>query len=140
MTNSKNFFEVKQDWTRPENLLYLLFVNFLLLATKIDFSRGDWTVGYILNQFRILLIFSTCISLKSLDNLWGHSYTKFLILDENIKDANKNVNTSHKFLPVKYFKENYFQNNAQRWLLNFRFHLSLLWLKFGTVLMLPPTY
>ena len=47
---------IKQNWTRPENLWYLLFVNFWLLAPKVDFSRGDWTIGYILNQFSYFLI------------------------------------------------------------------------------------
>ena len=43
--------EINQNWTRPENLRYLLFVNFSLLSPKIDLSRGDWTVSYILDQF-----------------------------------------------------------------------------------------
>ena len=73
---------VKLDRTRK--VWCLLLRAFWLVSLKFNFWKGDWALGYVSTQiwdFPNISWFPKILSLTSIHNSWGNSYTKFDILD-----------------------------------------------------------
>ena len=69
---------------KARSVSYLLLHTFYLLLLKCNDWKGDWTLGYVSTQiwdFCNISYFPKILSLKVFGNLWGNSYTKFVILD-----------------------------------------------------------
>ena len=84
MQNIWNKLEKSSKTGQDKKSWYLLLRVFGLLLPKFNFWKGDWALGYVSTQiwdFSNISLFPKILSLKSFDNLWGNSHTKFAILD-----------------------------------------------------------
>ena len=79
----KQYQEIKQNWTRRENLLSV-FVQFLTTSTTIFFLERRLSFRLCFHPVQLLPIifeFLKTLSCKLLGNSWGNSYTKVFVLD-----------------------------------------------------------
>ena len=69
-----------ENLDKNKKLWYPLLRTFWQILSKIDFWRGEWSLGSALPNFEIFLLFPNSLNLKSFGNSWDKLCIKFTIL------------------------------------------------------------